>query len=94
MNSDYYSSVFKQFKRYFCLGVIVKISVEEQIGELKVLKKKVKELDPNVAYVDVKIGQTDFFVRCKTVEDCDKFCTNKVRYSNNRNIKAKMSNIF
>ena len=31
-----------------------------------------------MAYVDVKIGQTDFFVRCKTVEDCDTFCTNKV----------------
>ena len=52
--------------------------MEEQIGEVKALKKKVKELDPNVAYVDVKIGQTDFFVRCKTVEDCDTFCTNKV----------------
>jgi len=68
----------KQDNVKFESGVIVKISVEEQIGELKVLKKKVKELDPNVAYVDVKIGQTDFFVRCKTVEDCDKFCTNKV----------------
>lgn len=68
----------KQETVKFDPGLIVKVSLKDQIGEVKAIKKLVRELEPNVSYVDVKIGQTDFHVRCKSSEDCDKFCSNQV----------------
>jgi len=59
-------------------GLIVKVSVPEQIGSLKEIKQKVRELEPNVSYIDVKIGQNDLFVRCKNQEDSDKLSKKQV----------------
>jgi hypothetical protein len=54
------------------------VSVPEQIGSLKEIKQKVRELEPNVSYIDVKIGQNDFFVRCKNQEDSEKLSKKQV----------------
>lgn len=59
-------------------GLLVKVSTEEQIGELKPVKSKVRELEPEVAYIDVKIGRTYFYVRFKTVEQSAAFVQHKV----------------
>eukprot|EP00088_Acartia_fossae_P039014 TRINITY_DN4058_c0_g1_i10.p1 TRINITY_DN4058_c0_g1~~TRINITY_DN4058_c0_g1_i10.p1 ORF type:complete len:533 (+),score=147.72 TRINITY_DN4058_c0_g1_i10:48-1646(+) len=59
-------------------GLIVKVCVEEQLGQLKTVKQKVRDLDENVAYIDCKIGQTQFYVRLKNSEDTDRFMKNKV----------------
>lgn len=48
----------------FTPGVIVKISVESGIDDPKAVKKVVREL-ADVAYVDARIGQSQFYVRCR-----------------------------
>ena len=56
----------------------MKVCTEEQIGEVKAVKKLVRELEPDVAYIDVKIGHPQFYIRFKTTEQSSNFLQHKV----------------
>lgn len=50
----------------FTPGLIVRFSVESGVDDPKAVRKTIREL-ADVAYVDARIGQTQFYVRCRDV---------------------------
>ena len=55
----------------FTKGLILKFTVPGGIDDVKVCKKKVRELE-DVGYIDATIGHEHFYVRCRTAEEADK----------------------
>lgn len=60
----------------FVPGLILRIQVQGGIDDVKSVKRRLREVE-EVGYVDARIGDPQFFVRCKSEEQTDKFLSTK-----------------